>query len=192
MVYDYPGALPNPGRRQNVGFLIGQQYNLTTDEPLKDRKENPLTFFREVKLRETDPNTLERTGIRVIKYAYDYGSQGDQKNNDFVILRFADVLLMKAEAQLRTGNATGALLIVNQLRLKRGATPLTSVDLNALLDERGREMYWEGWRRQDQIRFGKFLQAWQEKPQSGPERLLFPIPSDQMAVNPNLTQNPGY
>jgi hypothetical protein len=53
-------------------------------------------------------------------------------------------------------------------------------------------MYWEGWRRNDLIRFGKFLDAWQEKAQSGPERLLFTIPNEQLAVNPNLTQNPGY
>ena len=61
-----------------------------------------------------------------------------------------------------------------------------------MLDERGREMYWEGWRRQDLIRFGKFLQPWQEKPADDPKNLLFPIPSSQLAVNPNLTQNPGY
>ncbi|MEJ7680922.1 MAG: RagB/SusD family nutrient uptake outer membrane protein [Segetibacter sp.] len=53
-------------------------------------------------------------------------------------------------------------------------------------------MYWEGWRRQDLIRFGKFLQPWQEKEQSDPKNLLFPIPNDQIAVNSNLTQNPGY
>jgi hypothetical protein len=149
-------------------------------------------FSREVKLRETDPNTLERTGIRVIKYPFDQGTSGDQKNNDYVIFRLADVMLMKAEAQVRTGNAAGALLIVNQIRTRRGATALASVDLNALLDERGRELYWEGWRRQDLIRFGKFLQAWQEKPASDAKALLFPIPSDQLAVNPNLKQNPGY
>jgi hypothetical protein len=50
----------------------------------------------------------------------------------------------------------------------------------------------EGYRRQDLIRFGKFLQPWQEKAASDPRNLLFPIPNDQLAVNPNLTQNPGY
>ncbi len=189
--YTYPGALPNPGRRQNVGFLVGQQYNLTTDAPLTDRKSNPLAFTREVKLRESG-NNLEVTGIRVIKYPYDYGTSGDQKNNDWAVFRYADVLLMKAEAQLRTGNAAGALLLVNQLRASRGASAMASVDLNRLIDERGRELYWEGWRRQDLIRFGKFLQPWQEKAQSDPKNLLFPIPNTQLAVNPNLTQNPGY
>jgi len=100
---------------------------------------------------------------------------------------------MKAEAMLRSSNPAGALIIVNTIRAKRGATPLVSVDLNAMLDERGREMYWESSRRQDLIRFGKYLQAWQEKPaDAGTKNLLFPIPSNQLAVNPNLTQNPGY
>src|SRR5687768_11340486 len=189
--YTYPGALPNPGRRVNVGFLIGQQYDLTTDAPLKDRKGNPLIFTREVKLRETGDN-LEVTGIRVVKYPFDYGTSGDQKNNDWVVFRYADVLLMKAEALLRTGRAADALLIVNQLRTKRLATPLAALTLDQMLDERGRELYWEGWRRQDLIRFGKYLQAWQEKATSNPRNLLFPIPSNQLAVNPNLTQNPGY
>lgn len=192
--YTYPGSLPNPGKRVNVGFLIGQQYNLTTDAPLFARNPatKPLAFTREVKIREADANTLEYTGIRVIKYPYDYATSGDQKNNDWAIFRYADVLLMKAEAQLRTGNTVDPLLTLNQLRVKRGAGLLTSVSLNTMLDERGREMYWEGWRRQDLIRFGKFLQPWQEKPTDNPRNLLFPIPNNQLSVNPNLVQNPGY
>ena len=63
--YVYPGALPNPGQRRNVGFLIGQQYNLTTDAALQDRGGSPLSFTRQVSLRETGSN-LEVTGIRVI------------------------------------------------------------------------------------------------------------------------------
>jgi len=194
MTYTYPGALPNPGNRQNVGFLLGQQYNLTTDAPLKARNPAtaPLSFTREVKIKETDVNTLELSGIRVLKYPFDYASPGGQKNNDFAIFRYADVLLMKAEAMLRTSGTAGALVIVNSIRAKRGATALASLDLNGMLDERGREMYWEGWRRQDLVRFGKFLLPWQEKAASAAKNLLFPIPSNQLAVNPNLTQNPGY
>lgn len=195
VAYNYPGSLPNPGNRVNVGFLEGQQYNLTTDAPLNARNPSsaPLVFTRAVKIRETDPNTLELGGIRVIKYAFDYATSGDFKKNDFVMFRYADVLLMKAEAMLRSNNSAGALLIVNSIRAKRGAAPLGSLDLNGMLDERGREMYWENWRRQDLIRFGKYLLAWQEKPaDAGTRNLLFPIPSSQLAVNPNLTQNPGY
>jgi hypothetical protein len=191
LYFTYPASLPNPGNRQNVGYLIGQQYNLTTDAPLLDRKGNPLAFTREVALRETG-NNLEVTGIRPIKYAYDYPHKDAQQNNDWVIFRYGDVLLMKAEALLRTGNAAGALIIVNQIRADRGATPLASVDLAGLYDERGRELWWEGWRRNDQIRFGTWLGAWHDKPASTATQLLFPIPSSQLSVNPNLSQNPGY
>ena len=195
VAYSYPGALPNPGNRVNVGFLIGQQYDLTTGTALNARNpaSAPLVFTKAVKIRETDPNTLELAGVRAVKYAFDYGTSGDFKKNDYVMFRYADVLLMKAEAMARSGNAAGALPVVNSIRAKRGATALASVDLNALLDERGRELYWESWRRQDLIRFGKYLLAWQEKPaDAGTRNLLFPIPSSQLAVNPNLTQNPGY
>jgi hypothetical protein len=189
--YPYPGALPNPGHRRNVGFLVGQQYNLTTDAALQDRKGNPLVFTPDVHLRETG-NDLEITGIRIDKYAYDYANYNSQNNNDWALFRYADVLLMKAEAMLRTGDASGALTVVNDLRDARGVSALGSLTLDNLLDERGREFYWEGWRRNDLIRFGKYLDPWQEKPTDDPKNLLFPIPNSQLAVNPNLTQNPGY
>ncbi len=189
--YTYPGARPNPGHRINVGFLAGQQYNLTTDVPLKDRQGSPLIFTPEVHLRETG-NNLEVTGIRVDKYAYDYSNYSSQNNNDWAMFRYADVLLMKAEALLRTNKADDALTIVNDLRAARGVSPLGSLTLDNLLDERGREMYWEGWRREDLIRFGKYLDAWQEKPTDDPKNILFPIPNNQLSVNPNLVQNPGY
>ena len=190
--YNYPGALPNPDNRISVGFLIGQQYNLTTGAALEDRRGNPLAFTRQVSLRETGDN-LEITGIRVNKYPYDYATPGDQKNNDWAVFRYADVLLMKAEALMRkSAGDPEALQIVNDIRSIRGASELTALNADIMLDERGRELYWEGYRRMDQIRFGKFLNAWQEKPASDAKYLLFPIPSDQLAVNPNLEQNPGY
>jgi hypothetical protein len=183
----YPGVTDVSGLR--VGFLVGQQYD-ENGVALKDRKGQPLAFTPEVSLKETG-NNLEITGIRVIKYPPDYSAEFPA-NNDYVIFRYADVLLMKAEAQLRKGDAAGALQYVNMIRAKRGATPMASVNLDNLIDERGRELYWEGWRRQDLVRFGKFLEPWQEKTASDPKNLVFPIPSDQLAVNPNLEQNPGY
>ena len=109
---------------------------------------------------------------------------------------------MKAEAILRGGTGatnaggygTSALDLVNAIRthVSRGATPFSAVTLDQLIDERGRELYLESWRREDLIRFGKFLAPWQEKPTDDPKYLLFPIPNGQLAANPNLTQNPGY
>jgi hypothetical protein len=172
---------------------VGQQFD-QNGTALKDRKGNNLAFTREVALKETG-NNLEITGIRVIKYVPDF-AQGIDGNaeNEYVIFRLADVMLMKAEAQLRLGQTANALAIVNTLRAKRGASALTTLTLQTLLDERGREMYWEGWRRNDQVRFGTFLNGvGSTRPnKSGNERLVFPIPNQQLAVNPNLTQNPGY
>jgi hypothetical protein len=185
--YEYPGVFEVGGL--NNGFLIGQQYD-GAGNALEDRKGNALAYTREVKLKETG-NNLEITGIRVMKYVVDYNS-GDNVDNDYVYFRYGDVLLMKAEAMLRNGDSAGALTAVNQIRARSNATPLTSVTLDDILAERGRELCWEGWRRQDLIRFGKFLNAWQEKPASSDERLLFAIPASALSVNPNLKQNPGY
>jgi hypothetical protein len=101
-------------------------------------------------------------------------------------------MLMKAEALLRTDQAGPALIIVNEIREARGASTLNSLTLDELLAERGRELWWEGYRRQDLIRFGKFLDAWHEKPATDATKLLYPIPNVALAANPNLQQNPGY
>ena len=200
--YTSPGAPPNPANAVNVGFLRGLQYDMTTGLPLKDRTGAPLAFTDAVKLIERGTN-LEVTGIRAYKYPIDfqYDDNGNV-NNDYVYFRLGDVLLMKAEAILRGGtgaiNAGGygttALAIVNALRThpSRNASALATVSLDQLLDERGREMYLESWRKQDLIRFGKYLLPWQEKAASDPKYLYFPIPSGQLAANPNLSQNPGY
>ena len=202
-VYRYTNGPANPGNRQNVGFLIGQQYNLLTDAPLTDRAGAPLAFTREVKIIETDASTLERTGIRPMKYPPDFtNNSAGAIDNDMVHFRLPDILLMKAEAILRGGTATTAgtygstpLALVNSFRThaSRNAGALTTVDLDALLDERGRELYLELWRRQDMVRFGKFLGPIQEGPTSSAATyLVFPIPNQQIAVNSNYIQNPGY
>ena len=200
IVYTATGSPLNPGNRINIGFLAGQQYDLTVDTPYHDRTGGPLIFIPEVKNIETGRNN-DVTGIRPLKYFPDW-SNTESPDNDFVLFRLSDVLLMKAEAILRGGTGTNAgsygntaTSIVNAIRThsSRNATPLPSVTLVNLIDERGRELWWEGWRRQDLIRFGEFLKPFEEKRyQSDPKYLLFPIPAAQLAVNPNLQQNPGY
>jgi hypothetical protein len=182
----------NPANAVNVGLLVGQQFDMETGAALKDRTGAPLVFTPALKIVETGSN-LEVTGIRAYKYPIDFQfADNGFVDNDYVYFRLADVMLMKAEAQLRTSNAAGALTIVNAIRVNRGATPLAALTLDNLIDERARELYLESWRRQDLIRFGKYLLPYQEKPQSNAKALLFPIPNEQLAANPNLTQNPGY
>lgn len=186
---NYPGVTNVSGVR--VGFLIGQQYD-QTGALLKDRRGNNLIFTPEVSIIERDPNHLEVAGIRIVKYPIDYANSATNlAENDWVYYRYADVLMMKAEAQLRTGLAGPALTIVNSIRTIRGASAFAGLTLDNLLDERGREFFWEGIRRQDLIRFGKFLTPWQEKPTDDPKYLVFPIPDNQL-TNPNFTQNTGY
>ncbi len=203
----YPGITDKSGMRP--GFMIGQQYN-ENGVALGDRKTpaNPLQFEPGIAsdMKETGP-TLELTGIRVLKYGPDFtnGSTNYQGNagNDEVIFRYSDVVLMVAEAKLRAAapDAAGALALVNGLRTARNAKPLASLILvntanlyagNALLTERGRELYWEKVRRTDLIRFGMFNKIWQYKPTDDPKYLVYPVPSQALSVNPNLVQNPGY
>ncbi len=193
----------NPGKRINVGFLVGQQYSYKDDSRLTDRSGAPLVFTKDINIFETGKD-LEVKGIRPNKYPVDYASEdkgGNGAENDHVSFRLADMLLMKAEAILRGGTPTSAgtyggtpLALVNYIRTlpSRGASALPSLTLDVLLDERGRELYNEEWRRQDLIRFGKFLLPRKDKPQSDPKYLIFPIPKTQVDVNPNITQNPGY
>ncbi|SNS02733.1 Starch-binding associating with outer membrane [Belliella buryatensis] len=181
-----PGFTDRHGLR--VGFLQGQQFN-AQGQPLTDRGGNPLIFTAEASLLYSN----ERAGIRVIKYPPDPDNLNDGLiGTDYVFFRYADAWLMQAEAYFRSNNVSEALGMVNGLRVARGAAPLTTLTEDLLLDERGFELYWEGWRRNDQIRFGKFLEAWQNKPASSPHVVLFPIPQRAMDTNPNFVQNAGY
>jgi hypothetical protein len=197
----YPGVTDVSGLKP--GFAVGLQTD-KDGNPLKDRQGNPLSFTEDVKLIEIDKNRLEVAGIRVLKYPPDYTAyDGGNQKNQLQIFRYADVLLMVAEAKMRMGDGATALTMVNDLRAARGADPLASMTLvneasvndpNTLLSERGRELYWESWRRQDLIRFGVFLKAWSLKAaDADPVRnLLYPIAPDELLANPNLVQNPGY
>ncbi len=189
----YPGFTDKVGLK--TGFLIGQQFG-PNNKVLKDRSGNNLVFTPSVNLLFA----TESDGIRVIKYIPKPNATNtgiiEQAGNDYIFLRFADVLLMKAEGILRGGSdpqGRTALQLVNDLRSTRGASLFTSVDAKNLLAERGRELYWEGWRRNDMIRFGVFNDPVDQRfSKSAPSKTLFPIPQRAVDTNPNLKQNPGY
>ena len=128
-------------------------------------------------------------------------------DTDFPLFRLADVYLMYAEAQIRKDGAVNPVSLgyINDLRERanNGSTiaNVSSADLNFIIDERARELHWEGHRRQDLIRFGKFTGgsynwAWKGNGTNGialqNNLKLFPIPQAALASNPNLNQNAGY
>lgn len=143
------------------------------------------------RINTLEPNAFRQGGVRTNKFEIATGAQPNL-NNDFPVFRYGDVILMKAEVRLRRGDAAGALAFVNQLRDRAGADRFTAVTLDNLLAERGREMYAEGWRRSDLIRFGRFGAPWWEKPTSTANRNVFPVPLNKIQSNTKLTQNPGY
>ncbi len=129
---------------------------------------------------------------------------GDFVDTDFPMFRLADVYLMYAEAAFRGGNGATSptpLAAINLVRTRAGAPDLATLTEDNLLRERSRELYWEGHRRTDLIRFGKFTSGSYVWPFKGgttagqgvdATRALFPIPSTDLIANPNLRQNPGY
>jgi len=169
------------------GFLVGQQM-AADGTPLNDRSGNPLVFTKE--LAGLYGNG-EAEGIRTIKY-HPVDGTGSFRAHE-ILFRYADAHLMKAEAMMRSGGDATAL--VNQLRTIRGASSLGSVSEADMLAERGRELYKEQIRRTDLIRFGQYTRDWPYKNSDAvgnDTKNLYPIPSNAILSNPNLTQNPGY
>jgi starch-binding outer membrane protein, SusD/RagB family len=194
-------------------FVVGPQFNPDgsravdpgydkADAALPEKEADPdgapLTFTPQV--NEIYPFGWRQGGARIGKYEIEQGGTANM-SNDFVIFRLADIILSLAEAKFRQGEAD-ALALVNQIRERAGVDPFATLDEDKLLAERGREMFAEMVRRQDLIRFKKFGAA--GFPASGQYakqvhsneysfyKNIFPIPKNQLDVNANLQQNPGY
>jgi hypothetical protein len=115
--------------------------------------------------------------------------------NDIFVFRYADVILMYAEALLRDSKEldTYAVEGLKKIRERAGLSPITDWDLEKLYLERGHVLALEGWRRQDMIRFGTYQNTWWAKPERTPDyALLLPIPDEIKDANPHLVQNPEY
>jgi len=152
----------------------------------------------------TAEGSLHNTGHRFSKYQFSHTATNccSYSSVDLVLIRLGEIYLMRAEAKLRNGDNAGALADVNTLRTSRNARPaqtpeaLTSIDLDVLFRESGFELYWEGLRRNYQIRFGKYEGSWTDKTDNDVHKRLFPIP--QKAIDGAssqkgfLEQNEGY
>lgn len=172
-------------------ILYGPQFdeegNPLPESPGSDQQLElvPIADYRSVAHNE---------GARVLKFIPDANFVGTLSDHDLVFIRYAEILLTKAEALFRTGATGEALELINQVRRRSNATELTSLTLQDIEDERVRELLFEGQRRRDMIRFGTFFTGtWKFKTDVTPEyRGLYPIPVKQLDGNPNLKQNPGY
>jgi hypothetical protein len=156
-----------------------------------------------LKVDFTNEGRLHHAGYRASKYQFSHSSPdgNNYSSVDIVLLRYAEIYTMRAEAKLRKGNNAGALTDINTVRTSRTARApiafaLTTMNLDVLYRELGFEFYWEGVRRTNQIRFGHYEDAWTEKSDADVNSRLFPIPQVAIDGASNtqgyLNQNKGY
>ncbi|MEI7499667.1 MAG: RagB/SusD family nutrient uptake outer membrane protein [Bacteroidota bacterium] len=178
-------------------FLFGQQKDkIGNDIFIKNESTGLMEPFIYTYTIENYMARKKWEGARFCKYEYQDGLEYyvTDMENDFVLFRYADVLYTKLEALWRLGRA-GEMISdpeLQKIRTRAGLEPLQLGDLTSdgLLDELGFEFALEGHRRQDMIRFGSWGKAWWNKPPSGPNAKLFPIPQSVLNSNSNLVQNP--
>lgn len=169
-------------------FVDGKKIYLDNGKPL-------VYIPLELKLNLSDSPYKQTAGARVGKYEVDRTaySDGKQVDNDIVLFRYGDALLMKAEAKVRNGE--DGSIELNAIRDRVGMPHVEST-LNNILKERLLELVWEGWRRQDLIRFGKYTKAYDQRIPIENENTgfttVFPIPQKCLDLNKNLKQNKGY
>lgn len=210
LVYGYGTANPDP--RLKLNFYTDKDYMEETGKAVDDgATDKPLEYMPlAVKVdfsAADDPHAMKCAGARMKKYEFDKSTtQQYSFNNDLVIWRYADALLLKAEAEYRMGNKAEALTIVNEVRDRVAATPRTELTLNDILDERMLELAWEGVRRQDQIRFCTFTEPTADRfngvthnasagdynDDTQGYTMVYPIPYAVLNLNKKLKQNPGY
>ena len=199
------------GDIRNLSILRGDVYVRDpktlrpTTEPFM-YKGNQIHFTENITLAKKD-NTIEvgndanayQQGCHSIKWfttPADYNN-GRNQSNDLPIFRFADILLMKAEALTRQGSS-GAKALFNQIRTYAGAPTIANEPtLQEIYDERGREFFDENWRRNDMIRFGhyedEFFPHYKDFPDANFDKRhrIFPVPQNTINLN-GWEQNPGY
>lgn len=169
-------------------LLIGEQKNLATGATVMMDNGNPLIYTEDF---TKYTNALQNEGARLFKYQIQADDQWE-RDNDWVLIRYAEILMMKAEANFRLGFAANALIYVNEIRNRAGLPSLTTLTLESLDTEWKHEFVFEGLRRTTNIRFGTFFQPWWEKGVTPAFRGVYPIPQTVLDLNPNLKQNPDY
>ena len=187
-VEDHYNSYESGDKRKFGWFMVGQQYDKAGNKLFDETAGADLVLTPEIPslIIGADKTSAEirMSGARVKKYEIEEGAQ-ENLNNDFPLFRYADILLMKAECAVRNGGPGDGDSYIQVIRNRAGVST-SGFGLDDILAERGRELFCEGHRRQDLIRFGKFGNSWWEKPASGPDRTTFPIPQWAIDANPNL------
>lgn len=193
-------------------FPLGNAPQVTIEEMAEEAGDDRALFFGVGRDLVVTTPTEFTSGYSVGKFRNTYAGSGSNHNSQFVdadyfLMRSAEAYLIAAEADARLNNGTTSSTgtsYINALRSRAHATTLSSYTTSQILDERARELYYEGFRRTDLIRYGYFggtsssqyLWDWKGGSQDGVSfaeyRNLFALPSSDVNANPNLTQNPGY
>lgn len=209
-VYGYGKADVDP--RLKLNYYTDKDYMEDTGKPVEDGATGQDLEYLPLKPQVDFPaganaHDVKCAGARMKKYQLDLTSSTNGiTNNDLVVWRYADALLLKAEAEYRLGNTGAALAAINTVRARVGAPALTSLTLNVISNERLKELAWEGVRRMDAIRYGIFTQPTKDRYEgvwhnavagnylndTQGYTTIYPIPYDVMSLNKNLKQNPGY
>ena len=192
---DFLASYDPADTRKKDTWLFGQMYD-------KDGKalefEPGVPYVIDPDMPESvfgkDARRTALQGARIGKWTYQTDGKltGGQvgMDNDFFLLRYADVVLMYVEALVRQDRAAEAAAVTDfqKIRTRAGLSAMTASELTLdnLYWERAHELAIEGWHRQDMIRFDKYLEAWWAKPEKSESDYLLPIPKTAVAANPNL------
>jgi hypothetical protein len=191
---DFYNSYDNNDKRKAANFIVGPQLDYEGSSLIDyAATDGNLEIAYTPEINELEPNANRVGGARMGKFSFRQGEQNDM-DNDYPIVRLGEMYLVRAEGAARAASDWSlAAGDVNTIRARAGLSAMGSITADSFLAERGREMFQESTRRQDLIRFGKYNDAWWEKPASQPFRKLFPIPQGQIdASGGTLTQNPGY
>jgi starch-binding outer membrane protein, SusD/RagB family len=195
---EFYNSYDNADRRKGYNFIVGPQFAadgvtriVDASAEASDPDGQPLNFT--AKINEHQPNALRQAGARIGKYEF-VKKATPNLSNDMPIFRYADFLLMKLELHIRLNqDVQAAKDLANGIRTRAGLAAFpVAFSLDDLLAERGREMFYEGVRRQDLIRFGKYQASVGFTPASVKGKELWPIPTSQRNANTKLAQNPTY
>lgn len=184
--------------RKNTYFLYGRQKSIDGKDLMDAETGSPWEFTPEIPgliISESNGNTksqVRHSGVRVQKYEIAKGA-GQSLANDFVFFRLTDAYLMLSECYAIATNTAKVKEYLDPIRTRAGLDVLTLYDLNAVKLERQRELFYEGTRRQDMIRWGVFNTSWWSATSAqfnSQNNNLFPIPKKQTDANSNLLQSP--